>query len=91
MKNRISTGIMTVTAALLAPDIKNPRVVIVTDRRDLDDQIYTTFTHCGKEPVQAASGDHFMELLSENKESVVTTIIDKFMAGMKKKKVKNES
>ncbi len=85
------TMIMLAKAIALAPDIKNPRVVIVTDRRDLDDQISKTFTHCGIKPVQAGSGDHLMELLSENKESVITTIIDKFMAGMKKKKIKNKS
>ena len=35
------------------PDYK---IVLVTDRVDLDDQIYKTFTHCDMEPHQARSG-----------------------------------
>jgi type I restriction enzyme R subunit len=85
------TMVMLAKALSLAPDISNPRIVIVTDRRDLDDQINKTFRHCGKKPVKAGSGDHLMRLLSENKASIITTVIDKFMAGMKKTRVKNES
>jgi len=85
------TMVMLAKAITLDPDIKNPRVVIVTDRRDLDRQIYETFHQCGKEPKKAASGDHLMTLLTENKESVITTVIDKFMAGMRKKKSRNDS
>jgi len=39
----------------LVPDIPNYKIVLVTDRIDLDDQIYRTFYHCGRdvEPRQA--------------------------------------
>lgn len=85
------TMVMLAKAITLEPSVRNPRVVLVTDRRDLDNQIYTTFVHCGKQAVKAKNGDHLMALISENRESIVTTIIDKFMAGLKRKKVQNDS
>ncbi len=87
------TMVMLAKALTLSPAIKDPRVVIVTDRKDLDDQIFKTFKHCGKEPTKATSGDHLMTMLSEKKESVITTVINKFLAGMtnKKKQTRNES
>lgn len=56
--------------------------LIVTDREDLDNQIYKTFAGCGivdsrKETVRAASGDHLKQLLAEHK-SYLFTMIHKF-------------
>lgn len=70
-------------ALALDTTIENPRVVLVTDRIDLDEQIWKTFHQCGKDPVQAKTGKHLMELLDEDKASVITTIIDKFGAAAK--------
>ena len=39
----------------------------MTDRLDLDDQIYRTFDHCGTEPVQAKTGAHLIELIEARK------------------------
>ncbi len=85
------TMVMLAKAIALDKAIKNPRIVIVTDRRDLDEQIFKTFHHCEKEPVKARSGRHLMEVISKNKESIITTIINKFVAGTRKVKVKDES
>ncbi len=85
------TMVMMGKAIALEPSIINPRIVIVTDRVDLDEQINTTFHQCGKEPVKAQTGNHLIELVESNKEEVITTIIDKFEAAVKKKEFKNES
>ncbi len=54
--------------------------LIVTDRQELDEQIYKTFASCGavtENQVQAASGDHLMRLLTED-HRYVFTLIQKF-------------
>lgn len=76
------TMVMLAKALALDPAIKNPRIVIVTDRVDLDDQIWGTFRDCGKEPEQAKTGRHLIEMLTGGKEKVIATVIDKFEAGV---------
>lgn len=72
------TMVMMARALQLEPSIVNPRVVLVTDRIDLDDQIKKTFANTGLSPVQARNGRHLLQLIKENKASIITTIIDKF-------------
>jgi type I restriction enzyme, R subunit len=71
--------------------ISNPVIVLVTDRVDLDEQIRKTFHHCGLEPVQAQHGKHLTKLITEGKESVITTVIDKFAAAVGAGDFKNDS
>ncbi len=80
------TMVMFVKALIEDPKIINPRVIIVTDRRDLDRQIRDTFKNCNlkKEVVQATSGQHLLDLIQEKNLGVVTTIIDKFESARKK-------
>jgi len=73
------------------PEISNPVILLVTDRVDLDDQIKKTFHHCGLEPVQAQTGKHLTKLITESKESVITTIIDKFASAVEAGEFKNDS
>ena len=56
----------------------NPRVVIVTDRKELDGQIAATFAHTRLNPARATSGRHLVELVKSGKADVITTIINKF-------------
>jgi type I restriction enzyme R subunit len=77
------TMVMLAKALALEPSIPNPRIVLVTDRIDLDEQITKTFLQCGKEPQQARTGRHLMELLEDDRVSVVTTVLDKFGAAAK--------
>ena len=56
----------------------NPKVVIVTDRKELDRQIAATFAHTRLNPARASSGRNLVELLNSGKADVVTTIINKF-------------
>ncbi len=72
-------------------NISNPRVIIVTDRIDLDKQIYTTFHHCGKTPERAKSGNHLTELIDDAGIEVITTVIDKFESALNRRDFKNES
>ncbi len=54
--------------------------VVVTDRQDLDDQIYQNFQNAGvvtEKRVQAESGNHLKQLLQEN-HRLVFTLIHKF-------------
>jgi type I restriction enzyme R subunit len=80
------TMVMFVKALIESSDIVNPRVIIVTDRRDLDRQIRDTFKNCSlkKEVIQATSGQHLIDLIKEKDLSVITTVIDKFESARKK-------
>ena len=70
-------------ALALDDRIPNPRIVIVTDRIDLDEQITKTFHQCGKEPQQAKTGAHLIELLQDERVSVITTVLFKFETAAK--------
>src|SRR5690606_38402209 len=56
----------------------DPRIVLVPDRIDLDDQIYNTFRGTGVDLVQAESGADLRERLRDRRARVVTTLIHKF-------------
>ncbi|MBN2435095.1 MAG: type I restriction endonuclease subunit R [Spirochaetes bacterium] len=60
----------------------NPTVVIITDRNDLDDQLFDTFASSKQllrqEPVQAESREKLQELLKVSSGGVVFTTIQKF-------------
>lgn len=77
------TMVMLGKALALDSKIDNPRIVLVTDRIDLDEQIWKTFHQCGKDPQQAKTGKHLFELLKNDTVSVITTVIDKFQAASK--------
>ncbi len=80
------TMVMFVKALIEDPHILNPRVIIVTDRKDLDKQIRDTFKNCNlkKEVVQATSGQHLIDLIKDKDLSVVTTLVQKFESAAKK-------
>ncbi len=55
-----------------------PRVIIVTDRKELDRQISTTFAHTGLKPANATTSKNLIELIEKNRADIITTIINKF-------------
>jgi type I restriction enzyme R subunit len=63
--------------------LDNPTIVVLTDRNDLDDQLYETFTNCQQllrqEPQQAEDRKHLRTLLSVASGGIVFTTIQKFM------------
>ncbi|MBZ0159150.1 MAG: type I restriction endonuclease subunit R [bacterium] len=65
------------------PAMGNPTVVVLTDRNDLDDQLFGTFSRCRdllrQPPVQAESRADLRDKLSVEAGGVVFTTIQKFM------------
>ncbi len=72
------TGKMVVEAAM-----NNPTIVVLTDRNDLDDQLFDTFCNCSQllrqEPKQATDRRTLRELLSVASGGIVFTTIQKFL------------
>jgi type I restriction enzyme R subunit len=66
------------------PAMQNPTLVLLTDRNDLDDQLFGQFQRCadilGQTPVQAVGREHLRELLNRASGGVVFTTIHKFSA-----------
>ncbi len=77
------TMVMLAQALIGRPGIPNPRIILVTDRVDLDDQIAGTFTKCDVEVAQAKSGSDLTALLESDGGRVITTIINKFEAAVR--------
>lgn len=65
------------------PAMANPTLVVLTDRNDLDDQLFGTFAACSdllrQKPVQAQDRTHLQEVLSVASGGVVFTTIQKFI------------
>lgn len=64
------------------PQMENPTLVILTDRNDLDDQLFGTFGNCvgllRQKPIQAESREHIKDLLKVSGGGVIFTTIQKF-------------
>ena len=70
---------------VLHPDMQNPTIVVITDRNDLDDQLFGTFSRCKdllrQSPVQAESRDDLAEMLRKSASGgIIFTTIQKFLA-----------
>ena len=61
-----------------------PKVIVVTDRVNLDKQIYNTFKHTRLKANRATSGKHLVELINDNRADIVTTLVHKFDTASKK-------
>ena len=65
------------------PDMENPTLVVLTDRNDLDDQLFGQFQRCheivGQTPVQATGREQLRDLLNRASGGVVFTTIQKFL------------
>lgn len=72
------TMVMLAKYILLEMSKLEPKVVIVTDRKELDKQIAKTFTHTRCKPARATSGKNLIGLIDEGKADIITTIINKF-------------
>ncbi|HXG29085.1 MAG TPA: type I restriction endonuclease subunit R [Nevskiales bacterium] len=64
------------------PALENPTLVVITDRNDLDDQLFATFAMCRdlirQTPVQAEGREHLKELLNRASGGVIFTTLQKF-------------
>lgn len=80
------TMVLLAQAIAQAKEILNPRIVMVTDRTDLDSQITNTFKKCGREVINATTGTHLVELLESKTDAIITTVINKFETAVKRMK-----
>lgn len=68
------------------PQMENPTIVVLTDRNDLDDQLFETFSNCWQllrqQPQQAENRRHLKELLNVASGGIVFTTIQKFLPEM---------
>ena len=68
---------------ITAPEMQNPTIVVITDRNDLDEQLFDTFAASKQllrqEPVQAQDREHLKELLKVASGGIVFTTIQKFL------------
>jgi len=73
---------MAFLAGKLILKLNNPTIVVITDRNDLDDQLYDTFVACKQllrqDPVQAQNRDDLKQLLRVTSGGVVFTTMQKF-------------
>ena len=76
------TMLMLAGALVREPHMANPTIVMITDRNDLDDQLFDTFAAGRKllrqDPVQAENREHLKSLLDHAAGGVVFTTIHKF-------------
>ena len=68
---------------ITAPEMQNPTILVITDRNDLDDQLFDTFANSKQllrqEPVQAKDRGHLKELLKVASGGIVFATIQKFL------------
>jgi len=68
---------------VLAPEMNNPTIVVLTDRNDLDQQLFETFSNCQQllrqTPGQATNREHLQKLLSVASGGIIFTTIQKFL------------
>jgi type I restriction enzyme, R subunit len=68
--------------AVQAEELENPTIVVLTDRNDLDDQLFATFSLCSElirqKPQQAESRDDLKRLLDRSAGGVIFTTLQKF-------------
>jgi len=73
------------------PAMENPTLVVITDRNDLDNQLYGTFNNCNEllrqRPQQAESRDDLVEKLKVAAGGVIFTTIQKFLPAEGEEKV----
>jgi type I restriction enzyme, R subunit len=66
----------------IVQSLDNPTIVVITDRNDLDDQLFDTFSSCRgllrQDPVQAESRGHLKQILNTQGGGVIFTTIQKF-------------
>ncbi|MBP7260265.1 MAG: type I restriction endonuclease subunit R [Bacteroidia bacterium] len=73
---------------ITAPEMQNPTILVITDRNDLDDQLFDTFASAKQllrqEPVQAEDRDDLKNLLKVASGGIVFTTIQKFLPANQK-------
>lgn len=69
----------------------HPKLMIITDRIELDAQIHKTFTHSRLRAARATSGKNLVELIQDNKADIITSLVHKFDTASRNQKPVNDS
>lgn len=85
------TMVMLARNIALDAEISDPRIVLVTDRDDLDRQLKNTFAACNLAPKRATSGRNLLKLVSEQETAIITTLIHKFEGALEQSHYVNDS
>jgi len=69
---------------VIEPDLENPTIVVLTDRNDLDEQLFNTFSRCNhlirQAPIQAEDKEHLKKLLASTASGgIYFTTVQKFL------------
>lgn len=84
------TMVMLARALSLDPELTSPRMILVTDRKDLDKQLGNTFAACNLDKEQATSGRNLIKHI-KNKVGIITTLINKFDKALSAEKYVDDS
>lgn len=82
------TMVMLARTIAISENIEDYKIILVTDRIDLDEQLKKNFLHTGHEVNQAATGKDLSQLLNSKKPRIISTVINKFEAAVGKGKTK---
>lgn len=78
------TMVMLAQAIANVKTIRNPKIIIVTDRTDLDKQISDTFKKCWRIVNRSTTWQNLVENLENKWDAIITTVINKFVAAVNK-------
>ena len=84
------TMVMLARALMLDMTLKGLRIILVTDRKDLDEQLGNTFQACGLDREHATSGRNLVRHI-QNKQGIITTLIHKFEKAVSSTKFVDDS
>ena len=84
------TMVMLARALSLDPELTSPRMILVTDRKDLDKQLGNTFAACGLDKERATSGRNLIRHI-KNRVGIITTLINKFDKALSAEKYVDDS
>jgi type I restriction enzyme R subunit len=82
------TMVMLAKAIAVSEQIEDYKIILVTDRIDLDEQLKKNFLQTGYEVNQATTGKDLSQLLATKKSRIISTVINKFEAAVGKGKTK---
>ena len=82
------TMVMLAKAIAISEIIEDYKIILVTDRIDLDEQLKKNFLQTGYEVNQATTGKDLSQLLASAKSRIISTVINKFEAAVGKGKTK---
>lgn len=77
------TMVMLANAIALSKQVDEPKIILVTDRKDLDKQLSGTFKKCGLDTHRATSGVDLKRNVTGGRSAVITTLVHKFKTALK--------